>query len=203
MPEPAKLGRVALEKGKRAMRDHKWTLAAFVSRRQVTAVALLILLTLGAMPAKAQDLFGFFRLFSPQVVRAPVYQPYTDRVLPGLEPRVVHRRPKVVRVDPPPIKVPLKPKAPGEVTNPVPELLVDSTLRRGDVVMFPDGPRVFTGEPAAQHAMADFEPVSRAGTAVPSSTRKLVANLLPGRNDAWSAEKASSGGKLALKRERL
>jgi hypothetical protein len=78
------------------MRDHKWTLAAFVSRRQVTAVALLILLTLGAMPAKAQDLFGFLRLFSPQVVRAPVYQPYTDRVLPDLEPRVVRRRPKVV-----------------------------------------------------------------------------------------------------------
>ena len=59
------------------MRDHKWTLAAFVSRRQVTAVALLIPLTLGAMPANAQDLFGFSRLFSPQVVRAPVYQPYT------------------------------------------------------------------------------------------------------------------------------
>jgi hypothetical protein len=67
-----------------------------LSRGQVTAVALLIPLTLGAMPAKAQDLFGFFRLFSPQVVRAPVYQPYTDCVLPDREPRVVRRRPEVV-----------------------------------------------------------------------------------------------------------
>ena len=186
------------------MRDRKRTLASFVPRLQVVTLALMMPLTLSAVPAQAQDVFGLFRLFSPQVVRTPVYQPYNynDHLLPDLEPRVVRRRPKAVRVDPPPIKVPLKPKAPGEVTNPVPELLADSTLRRGDIVMFPDGPRVFTGEPGAQHALTDFEPVSRTGSAVPLSTRKLVANLLPGRNDAWSTEKASSDGRLALKRER-
>jgi hypothetical protein len=181
------------------MRERVKNLVVFVPRQPVVTIALIMPLALGALPARAQDILGFFGLFSPQVVRAPMYEPYNDRVLPDAERRIVRRRPKVVRIDQPPIKVPLKPKAPGEVTNPVPELLADRTLRRGDVVMFPDGPRLFTGEPGTQHAVADFEPVSRAGMAVPPTTRKLVASLRPGWNDAWSAEKASSGDRLALK----
>jgi hypothetical protein len=157
------------------------------SRRGVVGIALLIGLTASAMPARAQDFFGLFRLFAPPATRVPVYAPYHYRAVPDLERRPVQRRPKAVRVEQPP----LKPKAPGEVTNPVPELLADPTLRRGDIVMFPDGPRVFVGETGPQHVMADFEPVSRAGSAIPPSTRKLVANLRPSSNDAWSA--ASSG----------
>jgi hypothetical protein len=45
-----------------------------------------------------------------------------------------------------------------EVTNPVPDLLTDSTLRRGDIVMFPEGPRVFNGQ-GSKHALTDFVPV--------------------------------------------
>jgi hypothetical protein len=62
-------------------------------------------------------------------------------------------------------------------------------LRRGDVVMFPDGPRVFTGQPGTKHALTDFGSVSRAGNAVPRSTRKLLVGLYPDRSGAWSTEK--------------
>src|SRR5215203_7126978 len=164
--------------------------------RRATGLALLVLLTLSAAPASAQDLFGFLRLFSSPIAREPVYQPYELRALPEFERRTIRRRPKVVRAEPP--KIPIKPKAPGEVTNPVPELLADSTLRRGDIVVFPDGPRVFNGDHGTRHSLADFEPVSRAASLVPASTRKLVSNLKPSVNMAWSTDKPAAQNKLAV-----
>ena len=104
----------------------------------------------------------------------------------------MYRRPQVVDVDQPAIKRPLNPKAPGEVTKAVPDLLADSTLQYGDIVMFPDGPRAFVGHPGAQHALTDFEPMARAGSAVSASTRKLIALLRPGSDSAWRAEQARS-----------
>jgi hypothetical protein len=163
--------------------------------RRATALALLVPVTLSAAPASAQDLFGFLRLFSSPIAREPVYQPYELRALPEFERRTIRRRPKVVRAEPP--KIPIKPKAPGEVTNPVPELLADSTLRRGDIVMFPEGPKVFNGQPGTQHALTDFVPVARAGSVVPQSTRKVLASLRPDWNAAWSTERSTAGGKLA------
>ena len=181
------------------MRELGTDLASSAQRYRVPAIALLASLTLGVVPAAAQDFFGLLRLFAPPVVSAPAFQPYEYRAVPDIEQRIVRRRPKVVGVDqPPPTKRPLKPRAPGEVTNPVPELLADSTLRRGDIVMFPDGPRVFTGEAQRQHALADFEPVSRAGNDLPPAARRMVANLRPSLNDAWSADQMGSSGKLAV-----
>src|SRR5215207_3804064 len=159
-------------------------------RRRVTALALLVPLTLSAAPASAQDVFGFLRLFSSPTAREPVYQPHEFRALPEHAPRTIRRRPKVVRTDPP--------KAPGEMTNPVPQLLADSTLRRGDIVTFPEGPKVFNGQPGTQHALTDFVPVSRAGGIVPHHTRKVLASLRPDHwNAAWSTERSTAGGKLA------
>ena len=163
--------------------------------RRATALALLVPLTLSAAPASAQDVFGFLRLFSSPTAREPVYQPHEFRALPEHAPRTIRRRPKVVRTDPP--KIPIKPKAPGEMTNPVPQLLADSTLRRGDIVMFPEGPKVFNGGPGTQHALTDFVPVSRAGSVVPQSARKVLASLRPDWNAAWSTERSPQGGKLA------
>jgi hypothetical protein len=191
-----------LGKGNSGMRKVIITFAHF---RRAAGVALLGASTLSAAPASAQDIFGnFFRLFSAP---GPVYeQQHTPRVVAPrkvrLHPKVVRpdaaaiktsikakARAKVARVDAPVSKPPIKPKAPGEVTDPVPELLADSTLRRGDIVMFPDGPRVFTGRPGTKHALTDFVSVSRAGNAVPRSTRKLLVGLYPDRNGAWNTEK--------------
>jgi hypothetical protein len=110
---------------------------------------------------------------------------------------------KAARVEQPPVKVapvtmPLKPKDPGEITNPVPALLADGTLRSGDLVMFPGGLRVFAGDTGTKHKLTDFEPLARAGKAVPAATRKLAAQLRPGWNGVWSADTAGASGKLAL-----
>jgi len=82
--------------------------------------------------------------------------------------------------------------------NPLPALLAGSTLQPGDLVMFPDGLRVFTGKPGGQHKLADFKPLSQAGKALPRSMRKLIAHLLPGENPAWSTAGLEAGSKLAV-----
>jgi hypothetical protein len=168
------------------------------NRRLLTALAAgLSGFALLTPPVAAQDFFGLFRLFSAPQPHYPAYQPYDYRPLPEFERRNRVRRPKVVRTEPTQNKPVIKPKAPGEVTNPVPELLTDKTLRRGDVVMFPDGPRVFNGHAGSQHALSDFVPVSRAGNALPPATRKLLASLRPDINDAWSAETPNTSTKVA------
>ncbi len=176
-------------------------LVARVTPWGVLALAFVASIAAGSVPARAQDIFGFFRPYTPPVAPlVPTYQPSTDS--PPLTVRVRPRR-KVVRAEKPPIKatpvpVTLKPKDPGEIANPVPALLADATLRSGDMVMFPGGLRVFAGRPGTDHSLSDFQPLSRSGKAVPAATRKLVAQLRPGSNSAWSAEAVKASGKLAL-----
>jgi hypothetical protein len=179
------------------MRDLAIDLLRVRGCRLLFTLALAIAMSAGAAPARAQDLFGLFRLMFQPAVRVPAAPPYDYRTAPHLQHRVLPRRPKVVRADPAPTKPPLKPKPLGEVTNPVPELLADSTLRRGDIVMFPDGPRVFMGQARSQHALADFEPISHNAKTVPPTTRKLLAHLRPGWNGAWAAETPAGGGRIA------
>ena len=163
------------------------------SPKLVIAAGFIVLV--GSPPAGAQDLFGLFRLFSAPVQTEPVYRPYQSRSDP--ERRTIRRPKKLVRGDAPTSKIPIRPKAPGEVANPVTELLTDRTLRRGDLVMFPGGFRVFNGQPGSKHALTDFVPVSQAGSVVPSSTRKLLASVRPDFNRAWSTETANSSSKFA------
>jgi hypothetical protein len=173
-------------------------LAALVKSCGVLTLAVALPFAIGAAPARAQDLFGFFRLFS-RPAPAPAYQPFEFRSDPLPErPRPKARpRPKPAPSEQTVIKMPDKPKAPGEIENPFPALLADSTLQPGDMVMFPDGLRVFTGRPGGAHRLADFKPVAQAGKAISRATRKLVAGLHPGENVAWSTDRAKAGGKLA------
>src|SRR4051812_40192858 len=73
---------------------------------------------------------------------------------------------------------------PVRIANPLPTLLADRTLRRGDIVVFPDGPRVFTGRAGSRHEVSDFIRSSDADVANP--TRKALAAMRVGANDAWS-----------------
>jgi hypothetical protein len=165
----------------------------------VIAVALVLPFATAAVPAQAQDIFGFFRALTSPVAPVPAYQPFEYSPGAAIErPRKARARRKPVPVEQAAIETPVKPKPPGEIANPFPAVLADSTLQPGDMVMFPDGLRVFTGQPGGQHKLAAFEPLSRAGKAVPRATRKLVANLHPGENTAWSADGLGSGGKLAV-----
>jgi hypothetical protein len=64
----------------------------------------------------------------------------------------------------------------------------DPTLRAGDVVMFPEGPRVFTGS-SGRHSRADFQDVERS-KAVPKDLRKAVLALTrPGASPAAEARR--------------
>ena len=168
-------------------------------RRGVLCAAVVVSLAGSFVPAQAQDFLGIFRIFSPPAARAPVYRAYAPE--PGfptlerpryerraLRPRAnVVRRSRIAHAEQPSVKPepPKVPKKPGESMNPLPELMTDNTLRRGDIVMFPDGPKVFMGRPGARHTIADF--ASASGRGVASSTHKIMAGLKPGFNAAWGS----------------
>ncbi|MER2267426.1 hypothetical protein [Methylobacterium oxalidis] len=61
--------------------------------------------------------------------------------------------------------------------NPNAALMHDSTLRKGDIVITTDGPKVFTGKTEERHTAGDFEPVSRS-SAVDRKTRTLLAAMV-------------------------
>lgn len=173
-------------------------LISLVKPCSILAGALMLPFGISAVPAQAQGIFGLFSAFSQPAAPAPPpsfgYQPD-----PGFEQprRKTRPRPKPVAVVEAEIKKPIEPKPPGEIANPVPALLADSTLRPGDMVMFPDGLRVFTGKRGSSHKLADFKPLAQAGKHLSRATRKLVAHLLPAENLAWNTDAVRSGGKLA------
>ena len=69
-------------------------------------------------------------------------------------------------------------------SNPHLALMTDPTLRPGDIVMFPDGPRVFEGQAGKRHAMSDFVPFAKA-KGLTKTDRKYLTALRTGVNDAW------------------
>jgi hypothetical protein len=109
---------------------------------------------------------GRMRRPKPQIVRLPQ----------------ADTKPSVARVEQPPNNI--TPKPVGEVENPLPKLLTDATLRDGDIVVFPDGVRVFKGRAGDKHKLEDFAPITRANVA--SSTRKLLVAMKIGPNTGWS-----------------
>jgi hypothetical protein len=165
----------------------------------VLAVALILPVMVGPVPAQAQGLFGFLRALTQPAAPAPAPQPFGYQPDSALEQPQRKARPRLkpVAVEQAEIKKPVEPKPVGEIPNPVPALLADNTLRPGDMVMFPDGLRVFTGKPGGPHKLADFKPLAQAGKHLSRETRKLVAHLLPAGNIAWSTDAVRSGGKLA------
>ena len=165
----------------------------------VLTIALILPFTISAVPAQAQGIFGLFRAFSQPAAPTPPPQPFGYQPDPEVEPprRKARPRPTPVVVEQLEIKKPVEPKPVGEIANPVPALLADSTLCPGDMVMFPDGLRVFTGKPGGSHKLADFKPLAQAGKHLSRATRKLVAHLIPAENIAWNTDAVRSGGKLA------
>jgi len=155
------------------------------------------LFLISAVPARAQDIFGFFRAFAPPPAPVPAYQPFDSYRSPARERRKPKLLPKPASAEQVESKKPIEPRARGEMDNPVPALLADSTLHPGDMVMFPDGLRVFTGRAKDQHTMADFKPLAQAGKHLSRATRKLVAHLLPSENPAWSIDSLKTDKKLA------
>jgi hypothetical protein len=90
--------------------------------------------------------------------------------------------PRRLRAEPPVVAPPLdrnaKPKAPtaASAAELVRAILDDDTLRRGDVAVFPDGAKVFTGRAGAPHRLSDFEDVRTSRLVGRTVRRVLIAS---------------------------
>jgi hypothetical protein len=137
---------------------------------------------------------------------APVYLPGLPppppnsqhlRVLPRVIPEQA-RRPLELEVRPrrKPENTPQvarKARPMNERINPLPLLLSDDTLRSGDIVMFPDGPRVFTGSTGGRHRLQDFVAAAKR---LSKSALAALKRVQPGTNDAWEEKVLSRTGGL-------
>jgi hypothetical protein len=166
----------------------------------VLAVALILPFAISAVPAQAQGIFDLFRAFSQPAAPVPAPQSFGYQPDPEVERprRKAHPRLRPVAVEQPEVRKPIEPRPMGEIDNPVPALLADSRLRPGDMVMFPDGLRVFAGRLGGPHKLIDFKPVAQVEKPLSRETRKLVKHLLPSENIAWNTDVVRSGGKLAV-----
>ena len=106
---------------------------------------------------------------------APALQPFFPaeeaplRRAPGYEVRT-----RSVPVSPPPVMPvhakPARVKSDREIAA---DLMNDPSLERGDIVVFPDGPRVFTGRGGSRRSAGDFEDLDQSRLVV-SKTRKSI-----------------------------
>jgi len=180
-------------------------------RASLPMLAIVAVAVVAVVPASGEDagIYAFFhsqhreRAF-PSVQTVPQYAsphqkwivPRSRLAKPSLNAASPPRSPreKAQKVAPPVMPqpvMPLKARPIGEVTNPLPALLADKTLRSGGIVVFPDGPRLFKGQPGELHALSDFVKITSAKGLAPPA-RKIVNAMLIGRNDAWSSEPLSS-----------
>lgn len=150
-----------------------------------------------AFPAEAQWLFApapDLRSLPPPPKHFTHHVLATPEVDPERPPLRLNVRPRRL----PAARPPEGRKAPpiDRVVNPLPLLLADDTLRYGDVVMFPDGPRVFTGSPGQSHSVSDFEKLVATGKKAARSVREALVRLKAGVNDAWREVAVGRDGKI-------
>ena len=177
-----------------------------VRRFSLPLLAVLGLAAGAAVPAVGEDagIYAFIHSQRPERATAPA-RPMPEIALPRFDvqaPRARLARPRAVsrpreeREEAGKPVMPVAARPIGEVSNPVPALLADKTLRPGDIVVFPDGPRLFKGQPGGRHALADFVKIASA-KGLPQPARKIVSAMLVGRNDAWSMEELRPDRRLA------
>lgn len=137
-------------------------------------------------PAVAED-SGLWEVIhaNARTIRAAAPQPGFSVFYPSER---LAPQPHIVRLPPaqPSNSQKATPPDPSRRENPLRALLRDHTLRYGDIVMFPDGPRVFRGQPGDWHDVRDFVALSASREISPAG-RKVLA-MPVGHNDAWSSE---------------
>lgn len=128
---------------------------------------------------------------------APVYLPAPRRAQTLVRPRTSFARlPRAPeRIKPAPVErsEPAPPRPKARTLNggdPVAALMNDPTLRNGDIVVFPEGPRVFRGG-SAPHRQADFEDLSRS-RAISAGVRSRILAMTGGARARSGAEMALS-----------
>lgn len=152
------------------------------------AAAVVGVGTLAMRPATAED-SGFWDVVRATRPTARVFAP-----APGFSVVPVAPGPQIVRLPPATPKA-ATPPDPSKRENPLAALLRDPTLRYGDIVMFPDGPRVFRGDRGGDHSVHDFISLAASRDVSPASRKTLLA-MPVGENNAWSSQ--TSGRSTAI-----
>lgn len=138
--------------------------------------------------------YGGMRAPSTPPPPAPVYMPAPRRVEMPVKPRTSFARlPRAPeRIKPAAIERP-EPARPTPKAlkggDPVAALMNDPTLRTGDIVVFPEGPRVFQGG-SPPHRVADFQDLRRS-RAISAGVRSRILAMAGG-------VRAKSGAAVAL-----
>jgi hypothetical protein len=172
------------------------TMNARSPRRSAIAAVAAGAMVLSIVPVHAQGFFEFFfqGQARPYAQPAPAYQPdpaYSPeraraarelRRLQGDKTRYA-RLPKAAAVAPE--KVAPKPVQRGAILDTpgaMKAILNDSTLRPGDIVMFPSGPKVFVGGGSSKgaHRMSSFESVGDSRLVSKGTRASLAALAGPG-----------------------
>lgn len=166
----------------------------YVRRIALTVVSSGALISTAAV-VHAQDAGGFLdQLFgvrrAPEAVApapAPVQLTYrhgpTERFQAYRAKRhsrsAQHPRIRYVALPPDPEKItgkqPVDAKA--IAANPTAALLKDETLRPGDIVVLPSGPKVYTGDAGRKRRLSDFEDV-RNSASIDKKTRALLLSMM-------------------------
>lgn len=63
--------------------------------------------------------------------------------------------------------------------NPTKAILNDKTLQPGDIVMLPNGPKVFTGVPDKRHHVSEFQDVKSSRMVDRKTRQQLLAMMVP------------------------
>ncbi|TNC13465.1 hypothetical protein FF100_11760 [Methylobacterium terricola] len=169
----------------------------------VTSGCLLIVSGAGARAADGDGLDFLRQIFAPPQATyapAPVAQPYAVQPYDAPARSRVSRRNRLAvqakamrgrtryvalpKADVKPEKNEPKPLAvtvsPLKSLDARTALLRDPTLRPGDIVIMPEGPRVFHGESGSEkHKMTDFQDVNRPGVVASKTRKELLAMTAP------------------------
>jgi hypothetical protein len=165
--------------------------AGYRVRIVMVAAAAAGIGTLALRPATAED-SGFWDVVRASRPTVRVFNPAPGFSVVPVAPRAS----EIARLP----STPKTPPDPAKRENPLTALLRDPTLRYGDVVMFPGGPRVFVGGRGADHSVHDFVSLA-ASREVPPAARKTLLAMPVGENNAWSSRTAAHAATIARKVE--
>ncbi|BCM85993.1 hypothetical protein NS228_15405 [Methylobacterium indicum] len=168
----------------------------------VTSGCLLIASQAGARAADGDGLDFLRQIFNPPPAYAPapvaqpsVVQPYdapirqrvSRRNRLAVQAKALRGRTRYValpKAEVKPEKADTKPLAiavsPLKNLDARTALMRDPTLRSGDIVIMPEGPRVFHGDSGTdRHKMSDFQDVNRPGVVASKTRKELLAMTAP------------------------
>lgn len=168
----------------------------------VTSGCLLIASSAGARAADGDGLDFLRQIFSPPQATyapAPVAQPYavqpydapirqraTRRNRLAAQAKAMRGRTRYVALPKAEVKPQKEVKPLAISVSPLKSLdartalMRDPTLRPGDIVIMPEGPRVFHGESGSdKHRMSDFQDVNRPGVVANKTRKELLAMTTP------------------------